>query len=719
MKRMPLSRRALSGILIALLLGGVIAWIAASRRDSEMLFQDSFSLGKADEWKSLGGTWQITDGGMRDDSDERGAKLITGKPKWADYSIEGDLLLRSVAGYASDAGFIMRTSEEEEGVYAYNGYFALLHTVRNEGGSLLLGRSGHGPAVMASILLPGGVKTQTWYHMKLLAVGCSFVAAVRELSEQRSWTVHADDPECLLRGRAGLQSSHSGGVWRNINIKRATARDKETMLASSLTSMSGLSSPHSSVVVSPPQSFVSPPSAANSVLRQPVIPISEARLDSLVGSRELVVSGQVVLTSPVLFVQDASGGLQVEPSRSDKQADLKIGDEVTVAGVVSNGTDPVMKDATIHLLWEGTPMPAISVTASRIATGVYDSTFIEVQCLLDGSQQLPPHTIALQCKDESQSFLALIPSPSAEGFLLGLQRGSLVRLRGVATHASRFGYRGMPFVLLARSTDDVRLVAGPPWWRGANVVRLVLAAALVLIFANILYHRIQNWKLRAVMEERERLAYEMHDTLAQSVAGIGFQLEAIRASIPETDTELKKQLRLAYELVQHSHGEARRTVDILRQQDLQNQGLLTALKQSAMRLLAGTHVRVVAEARGTERPITLRCADALFRIGQEAIANAVRHADPETLELLLDFQRTQIVLSVHDDGRGFEQPAEVQTLGLLGMHKRAEAVAAHLTIASARGAGTTVTVILSNRPSTIWSTLQELLRRKQNEYVLG
>ncbi len=107
--------------------------------------------------------------------------------------------------------------------------------------------------------------------------------------------------------------------------------------------------------------------------------------------------------------------------------------------------------------------------------------------------------------------------------------------------------------------------------------------------------------MRAVVEERESLAYEMHDTLAQSVAGIGFQLEAIRVGVPEDLTKVHQQLDLASELTRHSHAEARHSVDMLRPQELESEGLLNALTSCAHRLVAGGSVRIIPTSTGDVR----------------------------------------------------------------------------------------------------------------------
>ena len=121
-----------------------------------------------------------------------------------------------------------------------------------------------------------------------------------------------------------------------------------------------------------------------------------------------------------------------------------------------------------------------------------------------------------------------------------------------------------PFVILLRSPDDFTVTAAPPWWNRTHIVAVAAGLLILAIGLHFLYSRAERWKLGAVFKERERLAAEMHDTLAQSFAGIGFQIQAVRNGTPEELQNLHHQLDVATELVRHSHEEARRSIAALR-----------------------------------------------------------------------------------------------------------------------------------------------------------
>jgi len=221
--------------------------------------------------------------------------------------------------------------------------------------------------------------------------------------------------------------------------------------------------------------------------------------------------------------------------------------------------------------------------------------------------------------------------------------------------------------------------------------------------------------LRAVLEERERLAHEMHDTIAQSFAGIGFQLQAIRNDLHDNNPAALRQLDLASDLVRHSHEEARRSIATLRPESLESVGLLPALERSARRMVDGGSVEVVVSTRGSARPIPVRTTDALYKIGQEAVANAIRHAQPNSLRILLGYETNEVQLVVEDDGIGFAGGVPSLGFGMQGMRKRAESISGILAIKSSPGDGTKVEVTaplpprltLKTWPAYLWQYFQE------------
>jgi signal transduction histidine kinase len=277
---------------------------------------------------------------------------------------------------------------------------------------------------------------------------------------------------------------------------------------------------------------------------------------------------------------------------------------------------------------------------------------------------------------------------------------------------------------MLRSPDDVQEIQPPSWWTATHLFYLiaVLGILMFIFFALALYERMDRWRLQAVLNERERLAHEIHDTLAQSFAGIGFQMQAIRRAIPDELPQLREQVDLARALVRHSHKEARRSIQPIHFETPQNADLMGALQSSARRMVDGGLVEVAVTTTGHSHPLPEKVTDALLHIGQEAIANSVRHADPKHLTLILTYEKSSVQLVIGDDGCGFEESGALLGFGLRGMRRRAAAVSAKLDIVSSPGAGTQVTVICPLPSSHLVNSLFKKLSRfnlKDGSHILG
>ena len=669
-----------AGILLAVS-GGVIGWRTYIRSPIQVhSYQDSFARGNADEWTALGGTWELVSGLMRNDSDERGAKLITGSPGWRNYSVEADIRLLG----QGDGGLIIRSGREEEGVDAYSGYYAGIRTIDN---SLVLGRAEHGwREVTKKASLPGGIQPFTPYHLKLLAYGCQIVAAITSALHPSPESIAITDPECVPSGRVGLRSYRSGGTWSNVVVRPADHDDLMAMLSNETDR--GEREPG----IPPPSNSAFAPLTPLPAPRPNVHveSIESLRLTYLARPAEATIRGVVILNSPMLFVQDSTGGVYVKQHQSPS---LKVGDEVEVTGMVQPGEfSSVIDNADIRVLWEGIPMAPVAVTANQASTGKFDATFIEVQGRLTAKERGPEYTLILDLEEAGQSFRAIM-NPGRSAYVFDhLKMGSRVSLRGICVVDPAVTNNLTPFVLLLRSSDDLSVLAGPPWWSTGHVIALLAVLLLLGVASVFVFHRVENWRLLAVLEERERLAHEMHDTLAQSFAGIGFQLEAIRNKLSEREAGVHQQLELASNLVRHSHEEARRSIAMLRPQSLESEDLFSALDEHARRLVEGGSVRVVSEKTGETRSIPLRVADTLFRVGQESIANSLRHANPTVLKIRLHYGENSATLEVEDDGTGFLPEKASQGFGIRGMRRRAQTVSAAFHLSSTPGEGTRVEV---------------------------
>jgi signal transduction histidine kinase len=201
-------------------------------------------------------------------------------------------------------------------------------------------------------------------------------------------------------------------------------------------------------------------------------------------------------------------------------------------------------------------------------------------------------------------------------------------------------------------------------------------------------------KFGAVLAERTRIAREIHDNLAQEMSGISVQLEVVARTMPPDADTARNHLDRARQQVRHGIAEARRYVWDLRSPTLEEHDLPTALRETARRLTNETDIQAQVEVNGTFRPLARSVEDNLLRIGQEAMNNAVKHAQAQRIFVNLVFDARRVQLSVRDDGHGFDDQVagngRAGHFGLIGMRERAEQIGGTLSIHSNKGSGTEV-----------------------------
>lgn len=198
----------------------------------------------------------------------------------------------------------------------------------------------------------------------------------------------------------------------------------------------------------------------------------------------------------------------------------------------------------------------------------------------------------------------------------------------------------------------------------------------------------------AIVAERNRMAREMHDTLAQGFTGIVVQLEAAEDVLNASPAEAARHLARARTLARESLGEARRSVYALRPQLLEHRPLATALRDSTRALTEGTPLAVTFNLPETRPTISPEAEADLLRIAQESVTNVLKHANARTLKLSAYTAEITLTLEIADDGCGFDanhvKPTATGGLGLLGLRERAARHNGTLEILSEVGQGTTV-----------------------------
>ncbi|MCI0781930.1 MAG: response regulator [Chloroflexi bacterium] len=210
----------------------------------------------------------------------------------------------------------------------------------------------------------------------------------------------------------------------------------------------------------------------------------------------------------------------------------------------------------------------------------------------------------------------------------------------------------------------------------------------------------------AVAEERNRMAREIHDTLAQSLTGIVMQIEAAGELMGKAPEAARAEIESAHYLARESLAEARRSVWDLQPSVLASSGLIEAIQQEVAKA-AERGIQISLEIRGEEpKPLDQRNNLAVLRIVQETLSNIIQHARAKSAEVRMSYGSSEIQLSVTDDGIGFDPSAEHAALsstdtgfGLISMQERARLAGGYLEIHSTPDVGTHVEATIPYQPN--------------------
>ncbi|HEX7360646.1 MAG TPA: two-component regulator propeller domain-containing protein [Bryobacteraceae bacterium] len=225
---------------------------------------------------------------------------------------------------------------------------------------------------------------------------------------------------------------------------------------------------------------------------------------------------------------------------------------------------------------------------------------------------------------------------------------------------------------------------------------LLVALAIALLCYLAYSWRVRQVKARfdAVLAERNRIAREIHDTLAQGFIGVSVHLEVAASILPATAQKAREQLETARELVRDSIAEARRSIWQLRSAPAAEESLASRLSGFIQQAAAKASSKLEFRVSGTHRPLPPKIERELLKIGEEAVVNAIRHADAKSIKVDLIFEPKRVKMTIADDGRGFAGNDSVPDghFGLQGMRERAEQIDAELLVTSAPGEGTHISV---------------------------
>jgi signal transduction histidine kinase len=404
-----------------------------------------------------------------------------------------------------------------------------------------------------------------------------------------------------------------------------------------------------------------------------------------------------------LFLQSQGKGLRV---LSQQGTLLDIGDVVDVLGFPAMGESaPILEDALFHRLGHQDAPKPLRLNL-EVPWEQFDGALVTTDAKLV-NRQSQPDGLRLMLQHGDLFFDATLPAGASAERLLSIPRNSDVQVTGICLVRSG-GLWQIPqsFRLLLRAPQDVVVLKTPSWWNLSHTLWLlgitggVLLA--VMVWVVVLGRRLREQmsiirqKLRsgAVLEERNRIARELHDTLEQELAGITMQLDLATDCFRKAPRVAQQALETARDMSRHSMVEARRSVWDLRCQLLQDGDLVSALKQIVEPLIPGGEAKVDFKIQGIPIRLPGSVEMNLLRIGQEAVANALKHGRARTVSIELQYATASVCLTVTDDGQGFaaEQSSPAGHFGLLDMRERAQSMGNALRVESEPGRGTRITV---------------------------
>lgn len=266
--------------------------------------------------------------------------------------------------------------------------------------------------------------------------------------------------------------------------------------------------------------------------------------------------------------------------------------------------------------------------------------------------------------------------------------------RGLRAHASvalRFGERALGLLNAARAKN--------PSLAPAELETLVTIGAQVGVAVE--RSRLADRAAAAArVDERVSIARELHDTIVQDLTAIALQLESAQRKTAIAPETAQQRIATAIELTRSALGELRRNVDGLRNDPLAGEPLLAALGRLARTFTSETGVQVTI--RRPDRELTLPEATefAIYRIVSEALSNVYRHANARRVEAALEAVDGSVVVTVSDDGGGFETESAASGVGIIGMKERARALGGSLHVHSRKSEGTRIVATLPAQGAT-------------------
>jgi signal transduction histidine kinase len=273
----------------------------------------------------------------------------------------------------------------------------------------------------------------------------------------------------------------------------------------------------------------------------------------------------------------------------------------------------------------------------------------------------------------------------------------LMLLRSLVTRGEPLGSLwGWPLLIALVVLGWAVLLA---WWMRSVMVESQRRQQLIEALEAARQSLAQAEHQAGVLAERQRLAREIHDTLAQDFTSIVLHLEAADAALPDEVDPARTHVTRARAAARSGLAEARRLVLALRPEPLEGASLPEALRRVAARWAEETGIPAAVVVTGEPVSLHPEAEVTLLRAAQEALTNVRKHAQARQVSITLSYMGDQVTLDAQDDGVGFNASAPTEGFGLAAMRQRVEQLGGAVVVESAPGHGTTVAVTLPLQPS--------------------
>ncbi|MEO0793904.1 MAG: ATP-binding protein [Verrucomicrobiota bacterium] len=472
--------------------------------------------------------------------------------------------------------------------------------------------------------------------------------------------------------------------------------------------------------------------------------------------REVIITQGVVtsVSGEELFLRGEESSLRVAMR---EPVEFEPGDRVQLKGLVwPQEVSPAFRALDVEVLESGpAPSPIFVELPKQIDPGLnYELIEIDAKLVNIGkSFDFSPlsadgeERVTLLCRSGSYTFEANLPPGVVPPELLP---GAQLRLTGICelitNPKARWHLYIDGLVLQLRGLDDIQVLNPAPWWtteRLFSVMAVLLAVLLIaLVWALVLRRTVekqtsvigQQIERQTILDERQRIARELHDNLEQGLAGMAIQLRgvfkllnrlsnkaensiirAIDLSIEDSEKlnehlegrllelavdakQSQRALNTVQDMLMHCSEESRASILDLRAGLLERMDLPSAVKVALEPLAEAADTELGVEVQGSPRRLQSSAERNLLLIAREAVTNAVRHGSPQHVNICLSYSLNAFRLTVTDDGHGFDprNSSRPGHFGLVGMRERVSRLGGKIRIESQIKQGTTVEVELTD-----------------------